>query len=137
VSGTRPESYAERFGAFGLGREDLRAWQDSGRPEAAFDTDRPGRAPGAAVLLATAERLPFAADAFTAAAMPVVFFFFTEPLRVLAECRRVLRPGGRLAVFTTGPQLRGTPGRPGTAGHPRPLPLRRRTGRAGPPGRAG
>ena len=70
------------------------------------------RAPGAAVLLATAERLPFAADAFTAAAMSVVFFFFAEPLRVLGECRRVLRPGGRLAVFTTGPELRGTPAAP-------------------------
>jgi ubiquinone/menaquinone biosynthesis C-methylase UbiE len=70
------------------------------------------RAPGAAVLQATAERLPFAADAFTAVAMSVVFFFFAEPLRVLGECRRVLRPGGRLAVFTTGPELRGTPAAP-------------------------
>ena len=31
---------------------------------------------------------------------------------MLAECRRVLRPGGRLAVFTTGPELRGTPAAP-------------------------
>jgi SAM-dependent methyltransferase len=70
------------------------------------------RAPGAAVLIGTAEHLPFAAGAFTAAAMSVVFFFFAEPLRVLGECRRVLRPGGRLAVFTTGPELRGTPAAP-------------------------
>ncbi len=70
------------------------------------------RAPGAAVLLATAERLPFATGAFTAAAMSVVFFFFAEPLQVLRECDRVLRPGGRLAVFTTGPELRGTPAAP-------------------------
>jgi SAM-dependent methyltransferase len=180
--------YAERLGAFGLGDEDLRAWQDSGLAAEAFDdwlTDRvarrpagararrvygaedvhdfarraildalalrPGdrlveigcggglllrdalgrgaqaagldhspdmatlardRAPGAAVLLATAERLPFAADAFTAAALSVVFFFFAEPVRVLRECRRVLRPGSRLAVFTTGPELRGTPAAP-------------------------
>jgi SAM-dependent methyltransferase len=180
--------YAERLGAFGLGDEDLRAWQDSGLAAEAFDdwltdrvarrpagararrvygaedvhdfarraildalTLRPGdrlveigcggglllrdalgrgaqaagldhspdmaalardRAPGAAVLLATAERLPFAADAFTAAALSVVFFFFAEPVRVLRECRRVLRPGGRLAVFTTGPELRGTPAAP-------------------------
>lgn len=184
-----PENdYAKRLAAFGLGQEDLRAWQDSGRPPAEFDdwlTDRvarrpagtrarqvygaedvhdfarrpildalalqPGdrlleigcggglllrdalgtgvkaagldhspdmaalareRAPGAAVLQATAERLPFAADAFTAVAMSVVFFFFAEPLRVLGECRRVLRPGGRLVVFTTGPELRGTPAAP-------------------------
>jgi hypothetical protein len=38
VSGTRPESYAERLGAFGLGHEDLRAWQATGRPEAASTT---------------------------------------------------------------------------------------------------
>ncbi len=184
-----PENdYAKRLAAFGLGQEDLRAWQDSGRPSGEFDdwlTDRvarrpagtrarqvygaedvhdfarrpildalalqPGdrlleigcggglllrdalgtgvkaagldhspamaalareRAPGAAVLQATAERLPFAADAFTAVAMSVVFFFFAEPLRVLGECRRVLRPGGRLVVFTTGPELRGTPAAP-------------------------
>jgi len=188
VSRAQPDDYAGRLGAFGLGPEDLRAWQDAGLPGEAFDdwlTDRvarrpagararrvygaeevhdfarraildalalqPGdrlleigcggglllrdavgtgaaaagldhspdmaelaaeRAPGAAVLLATAERLPFAADSFTAAAMSVVFFFFTEPLRVLRECRRVLRPGGRLAVFTTGPELRGTPAAP-------------------------
>ncbi|HEY9241316.1 MAG TPA: methyltransferase domain-containing protein [Streptosporangiaceae bacterium] len=184
-----PENdYAKRLAAFGLGQEDLRAWQDSGRPSGEFDdwlTDRvarrpagtrarqvygaedvhdfarrpildalalqPGdrlleigcggglllrdalgtgvkaagldhspdmtalareRAPDAAVLQATAERLPFAADAFTAVAMSVVFFFFAEPLRVLGECRRVLRPGGRLVVFTTGPELRGTPAAP-------------------------
>lgn len=182
------DDYAQRLGAFGLGDEDLRAWQDSGLTHDQFDdwlTDRvarrpagararqvygaedvhdfarrailgalalqPGdrlleigcggglllrdaltsgaqaagldhspdmaglareRAPGAAVLRATAERLPFAADAFTAVAMSVVFFFFAEPLRVLGECRRVLRPGGRLAVFTTGPELRGTPAAP-------------------------
>ena len=188
MRGSQPDDYAERLGAFGLGPEDLRAWQDTGLHGEAFDdwlTDRvarrptgararrvygagevhdfarrailgalalqPGdrlleigcggglllrdalgtgvqcagldhspdmaelaaqRAPGAAVLLATAERLPFAADSFTAAAMSVVFFFFAEPLRVLHECRRVLRPGGRLAVFTTGPELRGTPAAP-------------------------
>ena len=182
------DDYAKRLAAFGLGDEDLRAWQASGRPAGEFDdwlTDRvarrpsgtrarrvygaeevhdfarrailgalalqPGdrlleigcggglllrdalaggaaaagldhspdmaalareRAPGAAVLLATAEQLPFAADAFTAVAMSVVFFFFAAPLQVLRDCRRVLRPGGRLAVFTTGPELRGTPAAP-------------------------
>jgi SAM-dependent methyltransferase len=70
------------------------------------------RAPGAEVVLAKAERLPFADDAFSAVAMSVVFFFFDDPVGVLRECRRVLRPGGRLAVYTTGPELRGTPAAP-------------------------
>jgi ubiquinone/menaquinone biosynthesis C-methylase UbiE len=70
------------------------------------------RAPGAHVVLASADELPFANESFTAIAMSIVFFFFDDPRRVLRECRRVLRPGGRLAIFTTGPELRGTPAAP-------------------------
>jgi SAM-dependent methyltransferase len=70
------------------------------------------RAPGAEVVLAKAERLPFAADTFSAVAMSVVFFFLDDPAAVLRECARVLRPGGRIAVYTTGPELRGTPAAP-------------------------
>ena len=44
--------------------------------------------------------------------MSIVFFFFDDPVGVLRECRRVLRPGGRVAVYTTGPELRGTPAAP-------------------------
>jgi SAM-dependent methyltransferase len=70
------------------------------------------RAPGAEVVAGEAERLPFADAAFTAVAMSVVFFLLAEPVRVLRECRRVLEPGGRLAVYTTAPELRGTPAAP-------------------------
>jgi SAM-dependent methyltransferase len=70
------------------------------------------RAPGADVVLAQAERLPFADGAFSAIAMSVVFFFFEDPVGVLRECRRVLRRGGHVAVYTTGPELRGTPAAP-------------------------
>ena len=70
------------------------------------------RAPGAEVVLASAESLPFAEGTFSAVAMSVVFFFFDEPHVVLRECRRVLRRTGRLAVYTTGPELRGTPAAP-------------------------
>lgn len=70
------------------------------------------RAPGAEVVLADAAALPLEDDTFTALAMSVVFFFLEEPLVVLGECRRVLRPGGRLAIFTPGPELRGTPAAP-------------------------
>jgi SAM-dependent methyltransferase len=70
------------------------------------------RAPGADVVLAKAERLPFADGAFSAIAMSVVFFFLEDPVGVLRGCGRVLRRGGRVAVYTTGPELRGTPAAP-------------------------
>jgi ubiquinone/menaquinone biosynthesis C-methylase UbiE len=70
------------------------------------------RAPGADVVLAQAERLPFADGTFSAIAMSVVFFFLEDPVGVLRECRRVLRRGGHIAVYTTGPELRGTPAAP-------------------------
>jgi ubiquinone/menaquinone biosynthesis C-methylase UbiE len=64
------------------------------------------------VVLASAERLPFADATFTAVAMSIVFLFIERPLDVLRECRRVLGSGGCLAVYTTGPELRGTPAAP-------------------------
>jgi len=70
------------------------------------------RAPGAEVVLGSAERLPFADGAFTALSMSIVFFFLPDPVAALAECRRVLARGGRLAVYTTSPALRGTPAAP-------------------------
>ena len=70
------------------------------------------RAPGARVVHGSAERLPFGDGAFTAVSMSVVFFFLPDPAAALGECRRVLAPGGRLAVYTTAPELRGTPAAP-------------------------
>ena len=70
------------------------------------------RAPGAEVILARAENLPFGEGIFTAVAMSVVFFFLDHPVAVLRECDRVMRPGGRVAIFTTGPELRATPAAP-------------------------
>jgi len=70
------------------------------------------RAPGARVVLADAGQLPFGDAAFSAAAMAIVLIFLEEPVGVLRECRRVLTPGGRLAAYTTAPELRGTPAAP-------------------------
>jgi SAM-dependent methyltransferase len=70
------------------------------------------RASAADVVLGSAERLPFADASFTAIAMSIVFLFLPDPIAVLRECRRVLAPGGRLAVYTTSPALRGTPAAP-------------------------
>lgn len=69
-------------------------------------------APAARVVLGRAEELPWAEAAFTAVAMSVVFMFLPDPVRALDECQRVLSPGGRLAIFTTAPELRGTPAAP-------------------------
>jgi SAM-dependent methyltransferase len=50
--------------------------------------------------IADAEHLPFADGEFTAAAMTNVFFFLYQPEAVLAEMRRTLAPGGRIAIYT-------------------------------------
>jgi SAM-dependent methyltransferase len=70
------------------------------------------RAPEARVVHGAAESLTFDDDEFTAVAMSVVFLFLDDPLAALVECRRVLDPEGRIAIYTTGPELRGTPAAP-------------------------
>jgi len=70
------------------------------------------RAPGAEVVLGRAEALPFPDGAFNAAALAIVLMFLADPVAVLCECRRVLEPGGQLAVYTSAPELRGTPAAP-------------------------
>jgi len=44
--------------------------------------------------------------------MSIVFFFFEDPVGVLRESLRVACGGARLAVYTTAPELRGTPAAP-------------------------
>jgi SAM-dependent methyltransferase len=70
------------------------------------------RAPVAEIVLGSAEQLPFPNASFTAVAMSIVFFFLADPLAALREARRVLAPGGRIAIYTTSPKLRGTPAAP-------------------------
>lgn len=70
------------------------------------------RAPGAEVVLGTAEELPFPDDSFSAVALSIVLMFLADPVGALGECRRVLAPGGRLAAFTSSPALRGSPAAP-------------------------
>jgi SAM-dependent methyltransferase len=70
------------------------------------------RAPGSQVLAGDALALPFADATFTALSMSVVFLFLPDPVGALREARRVLARGGRLAVYTTAPELRGTPAAP-------------------------
>jgi SAM-dependent methyltransferase len=77
-----------------------------------------GRAP---IVHAAADRLPFEQDSFTAVSSIVAFFFFPDPVAALREFNRVVHPErGRIAVYTTAPELKGTPAAPyplATRGH--------------------
>lgn len=56
------------------------------------------RHPGVEVHLATAEALPFEADAFDAALAQLVVHFMADPVAGLSEMRRVTRSGGVVAA---------------------------------------
>jgi ubiquinone/menaquinone biosynthesis C-methylase UbiE len=77
-----------------------------------------GRAP---IVQASADHLPFEQGAFTAVSSIVAFFFFPDPVAALREFRRVVDPDrGRIAVYTTAPEMKGTPAAPyplATRGH--------------------
>jgi ubiquinone/menaquinone biosynthesis C-methylase UbiE len=71
------------------------------------------RTSGARVVEGTAEQLPFGDGEFTAVSCIVAFFFFPDPVLALREMRRVVeRDRGRIAIFTTPPEARGTPAAP-------------------------
>lgn len=56
------------------------------------------RIPNADVRVGAAERLPFADQHFDVVLAQLVLNFLADPLRAVAEMRRVLRPGGVLAA---------------------------------------
>ena len=76
---------------------------------------------GVQVVEGRAEELPFEDGEFTAVSCLVAFFFMDDPVRVLREMKRVLDPAsGRIAIFTTPPEAKGTPAAPyplATRGH--------------------
>ena len=75
---------------------------------AGLDPDIPSlsehRAPGMPVLRGVGEHLPFASDSFDVVVSVWVLEHVKEPLKVLREVARVLRPGGHFVFLT--PNLR-------------------------------
>ena len=69
----------------------------------------------------SADALPFGDEEFTAISCLIALFFFPDPVAALREFRRVLdRERGRIAIYTTAPELKGTPAAPyplATRGH--------------------
>jgi phosphatidylethanolamine/phosphatidyl-N-methylethanolamine N-methyltransferase len=51
------------------------------------------------VRVGDAARLPFASDSFDAVVLHLILAVAPDPVAVLREAERVLRPGGRIAVF--------------------------------------
>src|SRR4029077_11542976 len=60
--------------------------------------ERLGKAPNASVFVEDGRALSFADCSFDAVLCNLGLMFFPDPVRGLSELRRVLRPGGRVAV---------------------------------------
>jgi SAM-dependent methyltransferase/uncharacterized protein YndB with AHSA1/START domain len=60
------------------------------------------------VIESSADQLPFPDSTFTCAVMTGVLGFLPDPITTLVEIRRVLVPGGRVAVLGSDPACRGT-----------------------------
>ena len=82
-------------------------WRDV-KLAAGLDPDSPSltehRAPGMPILRGVGEHLPFAGESFDLVVCLWVLEHVTEPLTVLREVERVLRPGGHFVFLT--PNLR-------------------------------
>lgn len=71
----------------------IRVGIDPSRPMLAHAAAR-----GIEVVVGAAESLPFAADTFDHALVVTAICFVDSPERMLAEARRVLKPGGRMVI---------------------------------------
>ncbi|MSP03445.1 MAG: methyltransferase domain-containing protein [Acetobacteraceae bacterium] len=84
---------------------------DPSEAQLAFARTRPA-ARDAAFLLGDAMALPFGVDRFDAAVMALVIFFVPDPVKALAEMKRVVAPGGTVAAYVWDIFGGGSPGEP-------------------------
>jgi ubiquinone/menaquinone biosynthesis C-methylase UbiE len=63
------------------------------------------RCPDCEFIVGTGEKLPFDNDSFDAVSSVLVFSYVKDPVAMLAEVYRVLKPGGSVALCTLGKKL--------------------------------
>ena len=71
---------------------------DPSEGQLAYARTRPGTKL-AKFQMAGAQDLPFADNSFDAAVMPLVISFVPDPVKAVAEMKRVVRPGGMIAAY--------------------------------------
>lgn len=71
---------------------------DPSEGQLAYARTRPGTKL-AKFQMAGAQDLPFADNSFDAAIMPLVISFVPDPVKAVAEMKRVVRPGGMIAAY--------------------------------------
>ncbi len=76
-----------------------------------FARTRPGAA-GAKFQKGDATALPYADDSFDAAVMALVIFFVGDPVKGVAEMRRVVKPGGLISAYAWDITRSGSPFEP-------------------------
>lgn len=89
--------------AFGFAVVEARAagWEATGLEISAVAAARAGRVAAGRLVVANAQRTPFASESFDAITLWDVLEHLSDPHAAVAEIARLLRPGGRL-VLTTG-----------------------------------
>src|SRR5271163_4528288 len=77
--------------------------QSAGMLEVVVENARKDNLPNVRVQQALAESLPFPDQSFDRVTCRFGAMFFSEPVRAMRECLRVLRPGGRAVFAVWGP----------------------------------
>lgn len=98
LASSRPFERAADLGAEDGSLSEL--WRGAGRFTLLLDVDpAPLARSGRAGVVADAGRLPFAAGSFDLVVLSALLEHLLDPAAAVAECARILRPGGRLVAY--------------------------------------